>query len=87
MDRGLLNPDGIAIDWIARNLYWTDSGTDRIELSRLDGSSHKVLITEDLAEPRAIVLDPLRGFVELIFFPKIWNSTNFIRYIKFKKID
>lgn len=50
------NPDGIAIDWITRNLYWTDTGTDRIEVSRLNGTHRKVLIHEDLGEPRAIAL-------------------------------
>ena len=54
-------PDGIAIDWIARNLYWTDTGTDRIEVSRLNGTSRKVLIAEGLHEPRAIILDPMDG--------------------------
>lgn len=48
--------DGIAIDWIARNLYWTDTGTDRIEVARLNGTNRKVLIHEDLGEPRAIAL-------------------------------
>ena len=28
------HPDGVAVDWVGRNLYWTDSGTDRIEVSR-----------------------------------------------------
>lgn len=28
----LKHPDGIAVDWVARNLYWTDTGTDRIEV-------------------------------------------------------
>ena len=32
------HPDGLAIDYIARNLYWTDTGTDRIEVCRLNGS-------------------------------------------------
>ena len=54
-------PDGVAVDWVARNLYWTDTGTDRIEVSRLNGSSRKVLISEDLDEPRAIALYPTRG--------------------------
>ena len=34
------HPDGLAVDWVARNLYWTDTGTDRIEVSRLNGSSN-----------------------------------------------
>ena len=55
------HPDGLAVDWVARNLYWTDNGTDRIEVSRLNGSSRKVLISENLDEPRAIALDPARG--------------------------
>lgn len=55
------HPDGIAVDWVARNLYWTDTGTDRIEVSRLNGSSRKVLISENLDEPRAITLDPTHG--------------------------
>lgn len=54
-------PDGVAVDWIARNLYWTDTGSDRIEVSRLNGTSRKVLISEKLDEPRAICLDPVAG--------------------------
>jgi len=57
------HPDGIAVDWVAKNLFWTDSGTDRIELARLDGSSRRVLISEDLDEPRSIVLDPINGWI------------------------
>ena len=56
-------PDGIAVDWVARNIYWTDTGTDRIEVARLNGTSRKVLVSERLYEPRAIVLDPMAGWV------------------------
>ena len=55
------HPDGLAVEWVARNLYWTDTGTDRIEVSRLDGSSRKIVISEDLDEPRAITLYPSLG--------------------------
>ena len=55
------NPDGVAVDWVARNFYWTDTGTDLIQVSRLNGSSRKVLISENLDEPRAIALDPTLG--------------------------
>lgn len=57
------SPDGIAVDWVGRNLYWTDKVTDRIEMSRLNGSSRRILISDGLQEPRAIVLDPFEGSV------------------------
>jgi hypothetical protein len=37
------------------------TGRDVIEVSSLDGSNRKSLITEDLDEPRAIALYPLKG--------------------------
>ena len=51
-------PDGIAVDWIGRNVYWTDTGSDRIEVANLDGTSRRHVIASGLSEPRAIVLDP-----------------------------
>lgn len=57
----LQNPDGLAVDWIGRNLYWCDKGVDTIEVSRLDGRYRRVLIKTDLQEPRAITLDPHHG--------------------------
>ena len=29
---GLEKPQGIAVDWVAGNIYWTDAGTDLIEV-------------------------------------------------------
>ncbi|RWS16456.1 hypothetical protein B4U79_10678 [Dinothrombium tinctorium] len=57
------SPDGIAIDWIGRNLYWVDKLKDTIEVSKLDGRFRKVLICDGLREPRAIVLDPFEGYM------------------------
>uniref|UniRef100_A0A0K2T8A8 EGF-like domain-containing protein n=1 Tax=Lepeophtheirus salmonis TaxID=72036 RepID=A0A0K2T8A8_LEPSM len=59
----LRNPDGIAIDWVAKNLYWCDKGSDMIEVSNFDGAYRKTLIDSGLNEPRAIVLDPLEGYL------------------------
>ncbi|XP_070804167.1 low-density lipoprotein receptor-related protein 6 isoform X3 [Pituophis catenifer annectens] len=58
---GLLSPDGLACDWLGEKLYWTDSETNRIEVSNLDGSLRKVLFWQELDQPRAIALDPVRG--------------------------
>jgi low density lipoprotein receptor-related protein 5/6 len=57
------HPDGLAVDWLGRNLYWTDTGTDRIEVAKLDGTSRKVLISRYLDEPRDITLDPIHGWM------------------------
>lgn len=54
----LKNPDGLAVDWIVKNLYWCDKGLDTIEVSKLDGKYRKTLIRNGLQEPRAIAIDP-----------------------------
>ncbi|XP_044727187.1 prolow-density lipoprotein receptor-related protein 1 isoform X2 [Chrysoperla carnea] len=59
----LQNPDGLAVDWIGRNLYWCDKGLDTIEVSTLNGKYRKVLINKGLEEPRAITLDPEHGYM------------------------
>lgn len=41
-------PDTIAIDPLARNIYWTDPVTDTITVAKLDGSSRKVRRRRDL---------------------------------------
>jgi hypothetical protein len=40
----LTTPDGLAVDWLADNLYWTDAGSNVLEVSRLDGSCRKIVI-------------------------------------------
>ena len=35
-------PDGVAIDSRAQNLYWTDTGTDRIQVLRINTTYTKV---------------------------------------------
>ncbi|XP_023272544.1 prolow-density lipoprotein receptor-related protein 1-like, partial [Seriola lalandi dorsalis] len=55
-------PRGIAVDWVAGNLYWTDSGRDVIEVAQISGGRHrKTLISGMIDEPYAIVVDPQRG--------------------------
>lgn len=66
------SPEGIAIDHLGRNMFWTDSMKDRIEVSSLDGSKRRVLIDTGLVNPRAILTDPTNGCVtvlNLIYHP------------------
>jgi nidogen (entactin) len=60
---GLGSPEGVAVDWLTGNIYWTDSILNRIEVSRNDGTNRKVLLDTGLVNPRAIVADPLGGYV------------------------
>ena len=63
---GVLTPDGVALDWVNQNLYWTDTGLDSISMISLGGGDdkpryRKTLVNTNLDEPRAIVVDPREG--------------------------
>ena len=63
-------PEGLAIDWVSRNIYWTDSRKKTLEVSNMDGSLHKVLINDNLVNPRGIAVNPGRyqvGILENVF--------------------
>ncbi|XP_057682782.1 low-density lipoprotein receptor-related protein 2 [Corythoichthys intestinalis] len=64
---GLMVPESIAVDWVGRNLYWTDSVMENIEVSTLDGRFRKVLLTKNVTSPRGLVLDP-RNHTNLMFW-------------------
>ncbi|XP_048259530.1 nidogen-1-like [Haliotis rufescens] len=66
---GLVSPEGVAIDYISRNLYYTDSELDVVGVAKLDGSDQKTLFSSDIVNPRSIVLDPRRG----VFYWTDWN--------------
>uniref|UniRef100_A0A3B3SQG6 Low density lipoprotein receptor-related protein 8, apolipoprotein e receptor n=1 Tax=Paramormyrops kingsleyae TaxID=1676925 RepID=A0A3B3SQG6_9TELE len=63
IDSALHSPEGLAIDWIHKNLYWTDSGDKTISVATGDGKKRRVLIHTELSEPRAIAVDPKQGFM------------------------
>uniref|UniRef100_A0A8B9BCW1 Very low-density lipoprotein receptor n=1 Tax=Anser brachyrhynchus TaxID=132585 RepID=A0A8B9BCW1_9AVES len=63
IDSQLNSPEGLAIDWVHKNIYWTDSGNKTISVATADGSKRRTLFNRDLSEPRAIAVDPTRRFM------------------------
>ncbi|CAB3366747.1 Hypothetical predicted protein [Cloeon dipterum] len=59
----LSTPTGVAVDWIANNIYWTDTSRKALEVARLDGSCRKLLIHDKVEDPRALTVFPRKGFL------------------------
>lgn len=57
----LVSPEGIAVDWVGRNLYFSDQVKDKIFVSTLAGKYMKTLVDKNLDEPRALVVVPDKG--------------------------
>ena len=55
---GVHSPDGLAVDWLVRHIYWTDTGHDTISVVNCQGTRVRTLIDDQLDDPRAIALDP-----------------------------
>ncbi|XP_046717128.1 low-density lipoprotein receptor-related protein 2 isoform X9 [Silurus meridionalis] len=60
--------DSIAVDWLARNLYWVDGVAGQILAVRIGDSVLKqqnvtVILDEDLEQPRSLVLLPQKGIM------------------------
>ena len=56
-----MTADGLAVDWIYSHLYWTDTGTNSIAMSDLEGNLITNVIQDNMQEPRAIALHPEKG--------------------------
>ncbi|ESP00094.1 hypothetical protein LOTGIDRAFT_158324 [Lottia gigantea] len=53
----------MAVDWITRNLYWSDSGLKQIMVSREDGRYPHRLFYDGVDEPRSIAVHPVKRFL------------------------
>lgn len=61
ISKSVHTPDGLAFDWIHKNLYWTDAGKKVIGVAQASKGTPLTLISGDLKEPRGIAVDPREG--------------------------
>lgn len=82
--KALSQPMDIAVDWVARNLYWIDVDQNslpkpkgKILVSKLDGRYRRSVVPSGLERPTSIVVDPEIGLLfwtEAGTTPKIERS-------------
>lgn len=60
---GLVSAEGLAVDWIGKNIYWVESNLDHIEVANMNGTHRRTLIAGDMESPRAISVDPRFGLI------------------------
>lgn len=61
---GISNCEGLAIDWMAGNLYWSDEGLLTINVARLDNPRQRKVVAEsNMSHPRAVAVHPKIGYI------------------------
>jgi hypothetical protein len=60
IEHGLMHPEGIAVDWLSRNIYWSDLARNRIEVARLNGAHRRAILWSEVDSPKSIALHPAK---------------------------
>ncbi|MBZ3890944.1 Prolow-density lipoprotein receptor-related protein 1, partial [Sciurus carolinensis] len=63
-----IKSDCLVVDWIGRNLYWTDGTASQILAIQLTAiwrgkSEYTIVLDDDLTQPQSLALDPLNGLM------------------------
>ncbi|KAJ7335677.1 hypothetical protein JRQ81_013618 [Phrynocephalus forsythii] len=76
-----IKSDSIAVDWVGRNLYWTDGTAGQILAMQLNGTwrgnPEYTVVLDYLGQPRSLALHPLDGLMywcEIGVDPKIQQA-------------
>ncbi|KAM3855508.1 LOW QUALITY PROTEIN: low-density lipoprotein receptor-related protein 1B [Vipera latastei] len=56
-------PNALAVDWVGKNLYWSDTEKRMIEVSKINGLYPTVLVSKRVKFPRDLSLDPQIGYL------------------------
>ncbi|XP_070573980.1 low-density lipoprotein receptor-related protein 6-like [Ptychodera flava] len=56
-----LSRGGMAVDWVANNLYWTDTDYNWIMMCDYNGTYHHTVVKTGLDEPADVAVDPIHG--------------------------
>ena len=76
IESGLSLVEGLAYDWVAKNLYWLDSKLNTIEVSTVNGSNRMILVNQNISQPRGLALDPAQD-ARWLFWTDWGNLTRF----------
>ena len=79
LEHGLDACQGLAVDWMSRNLYWTDEGRGTISVARLDDATKRRMLI-NVPYPRSIAIDPKRGYM-------YWSKWEFVVQVSLMEIN
>jgi low density lipoprotein-related protein 2 len=63
MRHNVFGVEGIAVDWVGRKLYSLNRQDRSLRVCELDGRFCRTLIRDRIAQPKAIVVHPRRGYI------------------------
>lgn len=57
----LAEPRGVAVDWVGKNLYWTDAQIHKIQMATYNGVKTRTVVDKHLDQPHSIAVHPELG--------------------------
>ena len=57
----VIEANGLSVDWVSRNVYWTDARKRTLNVVDYDGHNKRILGISGLLMPRAVYADPIGG--------------------------